>query len=564
MRRPRSFIFGAMAMAIAGTGSVAGFALASTPPVVAPQATLQASDAASSDIFGSAVSMTDATLVVGARGLDAAGLNAGGAYVFALFDGDWIQAQKVTAADAVTGDEFGGAVAIDGVRFVIAGARTTTAAGEGAGRITVFTFNGVSWIESASIVLAGGGQAGAEFGSSVAISGDTIVTGAPLHDTVLRDEGLVYVHRFDPKSTSWFLEATLAAPDAGENDRFGSSVAIDGDRILVGSPRDDDRGIDGGAAWIFERTEGSWSATAKILRDTTDWQSGFGSAVALDGDLAVVAADRDDRFGLDDGAVHLYELDPKAGWIASAVLGAPAGASGRELGVSVAIDGDRLVAGMPVDDDGGSDVGGVMTWRRVDGAWTEEAVLRPFAAEDLSLVGASVAIAADRVVAGAPLWGGTSDPLGAVLVLDLAADCDADGRADVVAIAAGEAEDCDDNTVPDACDIASGDAADVDDNGIPDACFFDCDGNGLDDATEIEGNPALDLNQNDVLDACECLEDLFADGEVNGADLGVYLAFSGVCGKGTGNPDCIGDLNGDGVVNGSDLGLILAAWGPCN
>ncbi len=98
----------------------------------------------------------------------------------------------------------------------------------------------------------------------------------------------------------------------------------------------------------------------------------------------------------------------------------------------------------------------------------------------------------------------------------------------------------------------------------PDSCFFDCDGNGLDDATEIKGNPGLDVNGNAVLDACECLADLFVDGQVNGADLGVFLAYFGGCGAGTGNPSCIGDLNGDGLVNGSDLGLILASWGPCN
>ncbi|MDB4780382.1 dockerin type I domain-containing protein [bacterium] len=555
MRARSSMVFGA----IAAAGGFTAAAIASVPPTVTPQTTLQASDGATSDIFGSAVAMTDATLVVGARGLDVAAVNAGGAYVFGLVDGSWIQSQKVTVADAVAGDEFGGAVAIDGVRFVIAGASATTAVGADAGRIAVFTFNGASWVESASIVPAGGGQAGGEFGTCLAISGDTIVTGAPLHDTVLRDEGLVYVHRFDSKSTSWFLEATLTAPDAGENDRFGSSVAIDGDRILVGTPRDDDRGIDGGAAWVFDRTDGSWVASAKILRDTTDWQSGFGSAVALEGDLAVVAADRDDRFATDDGAVHLYELDLEAGWLPSAVLGAPAGSSGRELGVSVAIAGDRLVAGMPVDDEAGSDVGAAITWRRVDGTWTEEAVLRPSAAEDLSLVGTSVATAANRVVAGAPLWGGTGDPLGAVLVLDLAADCDGDGRADVVAIAAGDVEDCDGNTVPDACDIAAGDADDVDGNGIPDACFFDCDGNGLDDATEIAGDPGLDLNGNDVLDSCECLEDLSADGEVDASDLGLLIAAWNTDGSIVAGSD----INGDGIVNAADLGLLIGAWGPC-
>ena len=91
----------------------------------------------------------------------------------------------------------------------------------------------------------------------------------------------------------------------------------------------------------------------------------------------------------------------------------------------------------------------------------------------------------------------------------------------------------------------------------------DCDGSGVLDVIEISNDAGSDENGNGILDACECPADIFTDGEVNGADLGVYLAYSGACGKGTGNPDCIADVNGDGLVNGSDLGLILAAWGPC-
>ena len=538
-------------------------ALHAEPPVVEPQSTLVASDATVSDIFGGAVGLTDSTLVVGARGLDVAGSNAGGAYVYGLTGGVWSQVQKVTAAGATAGDEYGGAVAIDGVRFALGAAQATTVAGPGAGRVAVFTFNGVSWVESAAIVAPAGGQADAGFGSCVALSGTVLVTGAPRHDTGVRDEGVVYVHRFDTRKSIWMLEAVLEAPDAGENDRFGTSVAIDGDRIVVGVARDDDAGIDAGAAWVFEWIDGVWVGVAKLTGSEGDWQSGFGVAVAIDGQAIAVGADRDDTFGLDDGAVHVFEWIDGV-WSRSGVFGASGGGIGRELGVSVALDGNRLIAGMPVDDDGGSDVGAAVSWRRIAGVWTEESIVRPVAAADLSLIGASVAAQGDRLVVGAPLWGGVSEPIGAALVLDLTADCDADGQADVVAIAAGDVEDCNGNEIPDGCDIEAGTEQDVDGNGIPDSCFFDCDGNGLDDATEIKGNPGLDVNGNAVLDACECLADLFVDGQVNGADLGVFLAYFGGCGAGTGNPSCIGDLNGDGLVNGSDLGLILASWGPCN
>ena len=537
------------------------------PPEVGPQSTLLASDAAVADIFGGAVAIDQATLVVGAQGLDDDRTNTGGAYVFTDASGDWSQVQKLTVATAAPGDAFGRAIAVDGVRMAMASDRADVDGVVDAGRVAIFTFNGASWVESASIADPGGTQAGAGFGASVAISGTALAIGAPTYDTAIRDEGRVTIHRFDPKSSTWALEAILVAPDAGENDRFGSCVALDGDRLVVGVPRDDDRGIDGGAAWVFDRSKGGWSATAKLLRAASDWQSGFGCAVAIRGEVVAIGADRDDTFGIDDGSVRVFERTKADAWLETAVLGAPGEPAARELGVAVAIAEDRVVAGMPVEDLRGSDVGAVATWTRsadASGGWEAESIVRPAAASELSLVGASVGVADARIVAGAPLWGGTSEPRGAALVLDLSADCDLDGRPDVVAIAAGEVEDCDLNTVPDACDIADGDAEDVDSNGIPDACFFDCDGNGEDDATEIESDPTLDVNGNGTLDACECLADLIPDGIVGGGDLGLFLVYAGQpCGAGTSNPTCIGDLSGNQLVDGEDLGLLLVAWGPC-
>jgi alpha-tubulin suppressor-like RCC1 family protein len=109
--------------------------------------------------------------------------------------------------------------------------------------------------------------------------------------------------------------------------------------------------------------------------------------------------------------------------------------------------------------------------------------------------------------------------------------------------------------------------ADIDEDGLPtcdDNCALianpgqsDCNRDGTGDACEISAG-APDLDQDGIPDSCECIADLFIDGQVNGADLGVMLSQWGAATTTT-----VSDLNRDGQVNGADLGYLLANWGPC-
>jgi hypothetical protein len=87
-------------------------------------------------------------------------------------------------------------------------------------------------------------------------------------------------------------------------------------------------------------------------------------------------------------------------------------------------------------------------------------------------------------------------------------------------------------------------------------CFPDCDADGQPDVEEIM-NGAVDINNDGVPDDCQCLGDLFADGQVNGADLGIVLSEWGA------STNSLADINRDGTVNGVDLSIMLSAWGPC-
>ena len=476
------------------------------PPVVEPQVTLVADDSDDFDALGVASAIGDSDVLLGAPGLDGVNGATGGVVVFRRTGDTWSDSQVLVPSSAASGDEFGAAVALDGVRSAVGGRMAAVDGLPAAGQVGVFTFNGSAWGEAA-VLTAPVPQESAGFGTAVAISGDVLVVGAPMHDTAIRNEGLVHIFRF--VSPVWTLETTLAAPDAGENDRFGTSVAIDGDRLVVGAPRDDDQGIDGGAVWVFEFDQ-TWTAMDKIVRTTNDWQADFGGTVAISGDWIAVGASRDDVLGVDDGAVRLYHRGSKGGWIEEAVLVAPGSPGAREFGWSVALDGDRMVAGMPVADDFGVDSGGAVLFRFADGVWSSEAVIDGKGSG--SLLGTTVSIAGSRLCLGAPLDSTAVAYGGAGEVLDLTEDCDGDGVPDIIAIADGRSND-------------------DDGDGIPDECV--------------------------------CPADLFVDGVVNGGDLGVFLTYYGYCGAETGNPSCIGDLNGDGDVRGADLGLLLAQWGTC-
>jgi hypothetical protein len=102
--------------------------------------------------------------------------------------------------------------------------------------------------------------------------------------------------------------------------------------------------------------------------------------------------------------------------------------------------------------------------------------------------------------------------------------------------------------------------SDCDGDNVGDACELpqDCNSNGTNDDCEIANGDTPDFNNNGIPDSCECLADLTADGLVNGADLGIMLAFWGPV-----STFPAADINHDGNVNGADLGVLLGDWGAC-
>ena len=265
---------------------------------------------------------------------------------------------KLLAADGAADDYFGYSVAVSGDRIVV-GAYLDDDSGTSSGSAYLFESDGAGgW--SQTKLLAADGAAGRGFGSSVAIAGDRIVVGASGDDDNGSGSGSAYV--FEPDGAGgWSQTKLLASDGAGSGDfdigdRFGSSVAIAGDRVVVGAFGDNDNGRDSGSAYVFEADgAGGWSET-KLLASDGAVSHFFGESVAIAGDRIVVGAPFADDNGSNSGSAYVFEPDGAGGWSETKLL-ASDGAASDIFGYSVAISGDRVVIGAPLDDDNGSDSG---------------------------------------------------------------------------------------------------------------------------------------------------------------------------------------------------------------
>lgn len=199
--------------------------------------------------------------------------------------------------------------------------------------------------------------------------------------------------------------AELLASDAAPGELVAWSVAADGDTIVMGD------WMVPGAAYVYVRSGASWSFQAKLVPIGATHDHGFGRAIAISGDTVVVGAVGEDLYG---GAFYVYERNGVT-WDAGQRFTITVPGTGY-VGASVAIDGDRLAVGAPYD--GGTWRGAVWLFARSGPTWIVEQRLVPSGAGD-ERMGSSVALHGDRIVAGAPTGAALSTRAGCVYVFDL-------------------------------------------------------------------------------------------------------------------------------------------------
>jgi len=255
---------------------------------------LTASDAEASDVFGISVAISGNRAIVGATGDDDDGSNSGSAYLFDVATGN--QLFKLTASDAASGDEFGGSVAISG-NVAIVGAYLNDDAGNGSGSAYIFD---VTTGNQLFKLTASDAISGAHFGTSVAISGTRAVVGAGTDNDVAFTAGSAYI--FDVTTGNQLFK--LTASDAAAGDLFGTSVAINGSKAIVGALADDDAGDGSGSAYLFDAATGN--QLYKLTASDAVAGAFFGVSVAISADVAIVGADERQALS-NSGSAYLFD-----------------------------------------------------------------------------------------------------------------------------------------------------------------------------------------------------------------------------------------------------------------
>ncbi len=478
------------------------------PCTAAEADTVRANDGSAGDWFGSSVALSGRRGVIGAWLDDDFDIATGSAYVVDIGRPRAAQRAKLTAADPVSADWFGFAVAIDGDVAVV-GAYGNDDRGPQAGAAYVFRLSGSTWVQEAKL-RASDGQPGDFFGFAVAVSGDVVVVGAFGDDDRGTNAGSAYVFRYT--AGGWSQETKLLASDGLVGDEYGAAVAVSGPIILIGAREDDNNGSSSGTVYAYRHNGLTWTDERRILASDGAAGDRFGWALALDGTRAIIGALGDDDLGSNAGAAYIVEWTGTA-WLERTKLRALDGAAGDEFGRTVAVAGDFVLVGSRGDDDAGIDSGSAYLFARQGTVWRPAAKLVASDGSAYDEFGRSVALSAEGILIGAR----GDDDLGS------------DAGAAYVFRGLG---DCNQNDALDLCDVTDGGSFDRNTNGIPDEC------------------ETGDTN---------------CDGVVSFDDIDAFvLALSGVTAYTVQHPDCNwlnADCNRDGRVDFSDIDAFVGLIG---
>ena len=317
---------------------------------------LTASDGEAYDYFGWSVSISGDYCIVGAYGDDENGSFSGSVYFYELLaDGTWGNEVKITATDAAANDYFGYSVSISG-EYAIVGA---CGENDEAGSVYIYELDADTgtWGNEVKITASDAAM-GELFGYSVSIRGDYCIVGR-WQDDGSDDPGSVYIYELDTDTGTWGNEVEITASDGAPADHFGSSVSIVGNYAVVGAWGDDDNGENSGSVYVYEldTDTGTWGNEVKLAASDGSGDDRYGYSVSIDGEYVIVGARYDDDNGDESGSVYIYGLNADGTWGNEIKLTASDGTAGDYFGCSVSISGDYALVGAYGDDDNGDESG---------------------------------------------------------------------------------------------------------------------------------------------------------------------------------------------------------------
>lgn len=346
--------------------------------------------------FGIRVAIDGDTVVIGARNEDAGAINDGRAYIYTLSGGVWTLQRTLESTNPVDDGNFGWSVAIDGDTVVV-GARNEDGGAIFSGRVYIYTRSGGVWTLQDELV-SDDPDAFGRFGNSVGVYGDTLIVGAVDENAGFTNSGRVYI--FIRSGGNWTLQDTLVSPNSELSGSFGNSVGIYQDTVIIGAEGENVGGDTIGRAYIFTRSGGTWT-----LEDTLDSQNPedfgvFGSSVTVYQDTAIVGAIGEENIESKDGRAYIFTRSGGV-WSWQQTLVSPNPDTNGFFGASVSIDGDTLVIGASGEDAGANGSGRSYIFTHGNGAWSlQETLVSPNPGTN-GFFGASVAVNDTTTIIGA-------------------------------------------------------------------------------------------------------------------------------------------------------------------
>jgi hypothetical protein len=391
---------------------------------------LVASDANANDRFGISTAIDGNIAVVGAFQNDVNTPGCGAAYIYELSGSQWLQRQKLTPFDGSPGDNFGRSVAVESNTIVV-GSYYADNAEPNTGAAYVFTRSGALWTQQQKL-FASDANAEDRFGVSVSVKDNLIVVGAYGDDG---QAGSAYV--FTRAGSVWSEQLKLTASDRAQDDLFGNAVATDGNVIFVGAYKKDDTGSvyvkdDAGSVYVFDRQGTTW-VEGDILHasDSNQWDH-FGCSVALDGNLAAIGAYECDINGFSDtGAAYVFTKTGSA-WVEQQKLADTIDPNGSEdFGRAVAVANGSIFAGCVNDSVNGEKTGSVFEFVRAGDAWVQHDRLTAAEGGQGDEFGCSVSACGQHLIVGASCADVNGANSGSAYIFAaLPGDIDGDGGVD--------------------------------------------------------------------------------------------------------------------------------------
>ena len=402
-----------------GAGIAYVYDLAAATPAT-PVLTLTNPTPVTSDYFGASVGISGTRVVVGALWDDTGIANAGGAYVYDLTGATpGVPSSTLTNPAPFVAAGFGAAVAVGGTRVIAALSQINTTQ-VNAACAYLYDLGGAPPLVPAAAIPCSILAMNNRFGYSVAVSGTLMVVGANRDDTGEIDAGQAYVYDLG-SATPAVPFLILTNPTPAVHDSFGYSVAISGKRVVVGAELDDAGATNAGAAYVYDLNGLMPGVPVLTLTNPSPQVEGrFGSAVAMTGNRVAIGAPFDNTGATNTGSAYVYDLAGATPAVPVLTLTNPAPVKYDLFGSSVAIESNRIVVGAYGQSDGVTFHGSAYVYDLAGATpalpvlTLHEPMLSPLAS-----FGASVAISGSRVVVGAPWAIGGPSLGGAAYVFDL-------------------------------------------------------------------------------------------------------------------------------------------------